>query len=269
MRALAIIFGTLLFSILAWGEAFAGVQPIDDPQKLLTEAQKAKLNNLLMENYNKTKVHIVVWLPKLEKDDVLLDKAVEYFKQKGIGQKGEDNGVLILVDWNNHRSRIEVGYGLEGTITDVLAKSIQDTKMNPFFKKKDLVGGLTAGIMALSKLSEKNVAEGRPDVVEPKTDEPVDVLWVFIGIVVMCAVGLALFVWWQIHSENERKAASTKTTKKETKKDDDSGSSFLTGAIIGSMFGDSDRRSSSSDSSSSSSSSFDWGGRKLRRRRIR
>lgn len=143
---------------LTW-PAFAQVQPIDDPSKLLDDAARAKVMGALMANYDATKVHIVVWLPTLAKDDVLLEKSVEYFKTKGIGQKDQDNGVLILLDWANHRSRIEVGYGLEGVMTDARTKAVQDNVMNPLFRKGDIASGLLAGISVLSGYSQEWLAE--------------------------------------------------------------------------------------------------------------
>lgn len=139
--------------------AFAQVQPLDDPNHLLDDAARTKVLTALMANYDATKVHIVVWLPTLAKDDVLLDKAVQYFKAKGIGQKDQDNGVLVLIDWANHRSRIEVGYGLEGVMTDASTKALQDSAMNPHFKKGDLAGGLLAGIAVLSNYSQQWLKE--------------------------------------------------------------------------------------------------------------
>lgn len=162
-KSLGIIVGVIVFAVFAYTAAYAGVLPIDDPNNRLSVSDKDRIQKALMDNYAKTKVHIVVWLPTLAKDDVLLDKAVEYFAQKGIGQKGEDNGVLILLDLDNRRSRIEVGYGLEHIMTDAATKNIQDNMMNPFFRKKEIGNGVLAGVNALSALSGKWFAEKNGD----------------------------------------------------------------------------------------------------------
>jgi uncharacterized protein len=60
--------------------------------------------------------------------------------------KGEINGVLLLVAPNEHKARIEVGYGLEGTLTDALSKIIITNAMVPRFKAGDFGGGIERGV---------------------------------------------------------------------------------------------------------------------------
>lgn len=178
--------------------ARAEVQPIDDPGHLLTDLQRGAILSKLMANYDQTKVHVVVWLPALAKDDVLVDKAVAYFKDKGIGQKGVDNGVLLLIDWSNRRSRIEVGYGLEGVMTDAATKSLQDTVMVPFFKKGDLAGGISAGVDQLAQWSAQ-WAKGETTT----KAEGVGGLGWLIGGIVVCGIGLFV-IFGFIGARNER-----------------------------------------------------------------
>jgi uncharacterized protein len=66
-----------------------------------------------------------------------------------LGQKGKDNGVLILVVRDDHKVRIEVGYGLEGGLTDLVAGRIVDQVMIPHFRQGDWDGGLLAGTQAV------------------------------------------------------------------------------------------------------------------------
>ena len=67
----------------------------------------------------------------------------------GIGQAGEDNGVLLIVAPNERKVRIEVGYGLEGDLPDVIASNIVQTKILPAFWEQDFGGGVTAGVTAI------------------------------------------------------------------------------------------------------------------------
>jgi uncharacterized protein len=62
------------------------------------------------------------------------------------GQKGKDNGVLLLVSRDDHKLRIEVGYGLEGALPDVLCARIIRDEMVPRFKQGDMDGGVVAGV---------------------------------------------------------------------------------------------------------------------------
>jgi len=77
--------------------------------------------------------------------------AVELFRRWGIGQKGKDNGVLLLVAVNDRQMRIEVGYGLEGAIPDGKAGRIRDEYIIPYFKEGDYSKGIYYGYLALAK----------------------------------------------------------------------------------------------------------------------
>src|ERR1039458_2040914 len=72
--------------------------------------------------------------------------ANELFRSWKLGEKTKNNGVLLLVAPNEHRVRIEVGYGLEGTLTDALSKVIITNAITPRFKSGDFSGGISRGI---------------------------------------------------------------------------------------------------------------------------
>jgi uncharacterized protein len=68
------------------------------------------------------------------------------FRNWKLGEKTKNNGVLLLVAPNEHRVRIEVGYGLEGTLTDALTKVIITNAIAPRFKTGDFAGGISRGV---------------------------------------------------------------------------------------------------------------------------
>ena len=72
--------------------------------------------------------------------------ANELFRTWKLGEKDKNNGVLLLVAPNERRVRIEVGYGLEGTLTDALSKVIITNAITPRFKAGDFSGGITRGV---------------------------------------------------------------------------------------------------------------------------
>jgi uncharacterized protein len=72
--------------------------------------------------------------------------ANELFRAWKLGEKTKNNGVLLLVAPNEHRVRIEVGYGLEGTLTDALSKVIITNAIAPRFKTGDFGGGISRGV---------------------------------------------------------------------------------------------------------------------------
>ncbi len=70
----------------------------------------------------------------------------------GIGQKGQNNGAVLIVAPNERKVRIEVGYGLEGVLTDALTSQIIRTTIIPHFKAGDMAGGVAAGTDVLVQL---------------------------------------------------------------------------------------------------------------------
>lgn len=76
--------------------------------------------------------------------------ATELFRHWGIGEKGRDNGLLVLLVLGQGAIEIEVGYGLEGVLTDGLCKRVIERLMIPRFKEGDFDGGMIEGVGALA-----------------------------------------------------------------------------------------------------------------------
>ncbi len=82
-------------------------------------------------------------------DEPIEEVSYDIAKKNGIGQKGKDNGVLVLIAKDDRQMRIEVGYGLEGVLPDILAGQIIRKEMIPHFKEGDYAGGIQAGVDAI------------------------------------------------------------------------------------------------------------------------
>ena len=96
--------------------------------------------------------------------DTLDGEAIEpyanrLFRAWGLGQAGEDNGVLLLVVKSDRKMRIEVGYGLEGTLTDLHTKLIIENTMVPAFRAGDFSGGISRAVDDMIMVLEGNAAE--------------------------------------------------------------------------------------------------------------
>ncbi|MDK0575379.1 TPM domain-containing protein, partial [Clostridium perfringens] len=85
-----------------------------------------------------------------------------------LGQKGKDNGVLVIVAPDDRRMRIEVGYGLEGTLTDAQAARIIRDRMTGFFKAGRYDDGVVAGVDAIVATLEGRAADAAPASAEPR-----------------------------------------------------------------------------------------------------
>jgi uncharacterized protein len=90
----------------------------------------------------------VLTMPSLEGESIE-GYATRVFDAWKLGQKGKDNGVLVIVAPKDRKMRIEVGYGLEGTLTDATSSRIIREAMTPRFKQNDFDGGVTAGVQAI------------------------------------------------------------------------------------------------------------------------
>ena len=92
---------------------------------------------------------VVATVNSLEGYDIA-DYGYRLGREWAIGQEGEDNGAILLVAPNERRVRIEVGYGLEGYLTDALSSLIIQNAILPRFREGDMPGGVVAGAQAIT-----------------------------------------------------------------------------------------------------------------------
>ena len=110
-----------------------------------------------------------------------------------LGQKGTENGVLLLIALRERKVRIEVGYGLEGTLTDLRSAHIIREEIVPRFRSGDLPGGVAAGVQAILGTIEgtykaEEVLSGRPR----SAQDPTAFQYLILGIVVGTLAGIVL-----------------------------------------------------------------------------
>ena len=118
--------------------------------RLVNRAEKVRLRHAVETVERKTGAEIAALV--LPHVDDIEKVATAYFNHVGIGKRGHDNGVLILVAVNPRRVRIEVGRGLEAIVTPEAARSIIDTVLAPEFRRKRFGEGLIKGVEAVARL---------------------------------------------------------------------------------------------------------------------
>jgi uncharacterized protein len=91
---------------------------------------------------------VILTIPSLEGEPIE-DVSIKVAESWKIGQKGKDNGILLIVSKQDRKMRVEVGRGLEGRLTDLAAGRIVDLVITPRFRAGDFDGGFTAGVSAL------------------------------------------------------------------------------------------------------------------------
>jgi len=118
---------------------------------IIDNSTEAKLNQYLRELEQKTTAQVAILTIKSLEGESLEDLSITVAHDKWkLGQKGKDNGVLLLVSLSDKKYRIEVGYGLEGVIPDSMAGSIGRSYLVPFFRKGDYSNGIYTATLALA-----------------------------------------------------------------------------------------------------------------------
>lgn len=156
IKILPVILITLfLFQVSSLGKEASFPKPVgyvNDFAHLLSSSDVGRLTNLVTELERKTTSEIaIVTLESIPEGDIE-SYAVDLFAAWGIGKKGEDNGLLILVSVGERLVRIEVGYGLEGIITDGMAGEVIRQKIAPSFGRGEFGTGLFTGTATLANL---------------------------------------------------------------------------------------------------------------------
>lgn len=126
---------------------YAGVMQSADKQKILSVGQDLD---------NKTTAQVAVITLKSLEGEAIEDYALAVLRDWGIGSKAKNNGVLIVVATEDRRSRIEVGYGLEGVLPDGLTGRIQDRYMLPYFAQDNYSKGILNGYLATATTIAKS-----------------------------------------------------------------------------------------------------------------
>ena len=143
----ALVGATVLASFAAMAVNFPPLtgRVVDDANVMAPQA-RASLETKLKNLEDKSGIQLVVaTVPSLEDQDIE-PYANGLFRAWKLGEKQKNNGVLLLVAPHERKVRIEVGYGLEGTLTDAISKLIITNAIVPRFKANDYSGGIDRGV---------------------------------------------------------------------------------------------------------------------------
>ncbi|MEE9493817.1 MAG: TPM domain-containing protein [Gammaproteobacteria bacterium] len=154
-----------------------------DQAGILDAAAEASLTTLLAQHETATSNQlVVVTLKSLEGYDIA-DYGYQLGRYWEIGQAENDNGVLLIVAPNERKTRIEVGYGLEGTLTDARSHQIIQNVMLPYFRQGNYALGIEHGASAIAGTIEGTYAPKQPSVFSDKpADLPGQMFTLFIFI---------------------------------------------------------------------------------------
>jgi len=169
-----------------------------DEAGVLSVGDRASLTASLADLEAKTTDQLVVVTLKSLQGTTIEDYGYQLGRRWQIGQKGKDTGVLLIVAPTERKVRIEVGYGLEGTLTDAATKLIIENAILPAFKTGDLAGGIKSGTEQISQLLRGDARSAPPAQTRtaasaaPEANIPVWLVIVLgvgmVGLLIYCAV---------------------------------------------------------------------------------
>jgi uncharacterized protein len=128
---------------------------ISDFAGLLAPADRAVIENRLAELRKKTSAQFALVTLKSLEGGQIDDFANKLFKKWGVGEKGKDNGVMLIVAVADRKARIEVGYGLEPILPDALAGRVLDEQLFPAFKQRQYSQGLRLAVDRIAEIIER------------------------------------------------------------------------------------------------------------------
>jgi uncharacterized protein len=150
MTALRAIFLALLLCWAGVAAADVAVPPLAgrvvDQTGTLTDSDIAALDAKLKDLERRKGSQVAVLIVPTTQPESIEQFSIRVAEAWKIGRKKIDDGALLVVAKNDHRVRIEVGYGLEGSLTDVTSRRIIDEVITPDFRFGDFAGGVSKGV---------------------------------------------------------------------------------------------------------------------------
>jgi uncharacterized protein len=183
MRRLVLAFLFAFLSctapVFAYTSPGAPVGYVNDFSGVLTAQTKQDLETSLAAFEKQTSNEITVAVVPSLSGDYIENYAVRLFEEWGVGKANRDNGVLLLLATEDREMRIEVGYGLEGTLPDSLAQRILDNELRPRLQSGDYDAAITAGVRAI-----ESATKGEYAPVDDTASTVVESIWKNIEFVV-------------------------------------------------------------------------------------
>jgi uncharacterized protein len=129
-------------------------QRVNDFTNTLSFQEWQEIDRLLKSYEDTTSTQVVVLMVNSLDGESIEEYANKTFALNKIGQAKKDNGVLLVIAKQDHKIRIEVGYGLEGALTDAMSSQIIRQEILPHFKADNYFGGIVTGVDAIIRTTK-------------------------------------------------------------------------------------------------------------------
>jgi uncharacterized protein len=185
-RAIALVLFPALLGIVGAGLAapiFPQLTgPVVDQASIIEDSSEAQLDRKLRAFQQESGAQIVVaTVPDLQGYDIR-DFGNRLFRHWQLGDEKRNDGVLLLVAVADRKMSIEVGYGLEPTLTDAISKIIIEYSITPRFRRQDYAGGIAEGVHQVMRVLK---GEGQTVVAEVPQAEGMDPVMIWIILLFM------------------------------------------------------------------------------------
>lgn len=175
-----------------------------DQANVIKPDAKAQMLSIARDLNQKTKAQVVVVTVKSLGGMDIESYSNQLFREWGIGDKKENNGILFIVAPNDRKMRIEIGRGLEGRIPDMVAGRIMDEYAKPYFSKGDFNSGILNTFKALvaeagAEYGVEGVSGEQAAKVAPKKEEKPSLLALFLALVFwqqLLVIIIILIILW-------------------------------------------------------------------------
>lgn len=166
MRKTILALFLILFSFAGFAQDFPAKPNtlVNDYTGTLSADQIQQLERKLVTFEDSSSTQIAIAILKSVGDYDINEYALELGRKWGVGTKGKDNGIMILVALGDRKISIQTGYGLEGVLPDLYARRIIDNDIKPHFKTGGYFQGLDAGTDAIISYTKGEYKNDKPKV---------------------------------------------------------------------------------------------------------
>jgi uncharacterized protein len=164
-------------------------EPVSDWAGVIDPGTRARLEGYLWELKQKTGAELAIATVGTTGGVPIEEYALRLVERSGLGQKGKDDGCLVLVAVEDRAYRIEVGYGLEGVLPDGFVGDVGREYFVPYFRAGEYAKGIEQGVVAIARkiAADRGVTlQGVPEPATPRADS-----WDSMGF------GIGVF-WWLV-----------------------------------------------------------------------
>lgn len=199
MAAMNVVRGLLVALLLGWAFAAAAEVPVPpltgrvvDQTGTLTSSEIASLTQKLKDFEDRKGSQIAVLMVATTQPETIEQFSIRVADAWKLGRKRVDDGAILVIAKDDRRVRIEVGYGLEGSLTDATTRRIIDEDITPRFRNGDYAGGISAGIDRMIRVidGEELPAPERPHWQSPQFSDYIDPLnpALIIGVLIVSGI---------------------------------------------------------------------------------